>query len=57
MRWVVIVPLIIVVVILLHHLTVHGYFIDLDDIDNHETLALFLLGISLGAYLAGRGKR
>jgi hypothetical protein len=57
MKWIVIVPLIIAVVILLHHLIIHGYLIDLDDIDNHETVALFFLGISLGAYLARRGKR
>ena len=53
----VIIPLIIAVVILLDHLIIHGYFIDLDDINNHETLALFFLGISLGAYLGGWKKK
>jgi len=38
--------------IMVHHRLKHGYWIDLEDIDNHETIALFLAGVGLGLLLS-----
>ena len=38
-------------VILLHHRVKHGYWIDFEDVNNHETVALFLLGIGIGMFI------
>ena len=51
------IPLIISIIIIIHHFIKHRYdthltfidkFVQLSDIDNHETWALFFLGISIG---------
>ena len=51
------IPLTISVIIVIHHFIKHQYdmhlsffdkFIQISDIDNHETWALFFLGISIG---------
>ena len=51
MRMLLWILLILVFLIMLHHLWIHGYLVDIQDIDNHETIALFLLGIAIGIWL------
>jgi len=49
LAWKLIGILVVVVLgIMLHHKLKHGYFWDIHDIDNHETIALFLIGVIIG---------
>jgi len=34
--------------IFIHHYFKHGYWLDIQDVDNHETIALFCLGFGSG---------
>ena len=34
--------------IMIHHRIKHGYWFDKHDVDNHETVALFMLGMAIG---------
>jgi len=37
--------------IFLHHYAIHGVFFQLEDVDNHETVIMFLIGFLLGFLL------
>jgi len=39
---------VVVLGIMVHHKVKHGYWFDLADIDNHETIALILVGVIIG---------
>ena len=46
-----VVPFIGAVLVMVHHRLKHGYWFDWEDINNHETIALFLIGLGIGMLL------
>ena len=48
-----VIALVISAIIMIHHRIKHGYWIDKQDINNHETVALFILGIAIGILIGG----
>ena len=43
--------LFLIVLLFVHHYAIHGVFFQLEDVNNHETLILFLVGLLLGFLL------
>jgi len=41
-----------IICLLLHHYFAHGVFFQIEDIDNHETIIMFLLGLLVGYVFA-----
>jgi len=40
-----------IIAVMVHHKVKHGYWFDVHDLDNHETIAVFLLGLLVGSLL------
>jgi len=47
--------LFLIVLLLVHHYAIHGVFFQLEDVNNHETAIMFLIGFLLG-FLLGKWK-
>jgi len=49
---VVIIVLFLIGFLFVHHYAIHGIFFQFEDVNNHETIILFLLGFLLGYVFA-----